>query len=128
MMSHVDYDTAEKMIAERGPRYVVQVGIRRGEVLIYYADTAERAETLYDRYVSEGGYQLTYTKVIPPRESVDLAQLGRDRQDAKRRFDEATDILRAGVLRAIEGGRSEHEIARQAGVDRMTVRSWQGKR
>lgn len=124
----VNYATADKMIAERGPRYVVQVGVRRGELLIHYADTAERAESLYDKYVNEGGYQLAYTKVIPPQGSIDLAGLGRVRTEALRKAQEATDILRAGVLRATEAGRSEHEIARQAGVDRMTVRNWLGKR
>lgn len=65
--------------------------------------------------------------VDPPVGSIDLAKLGRERMDAKRAFEEKTAILRAGVLRALGEGRAEAEVARTAGVDRMTVRKWAGK-
>lgn len=118
-LSHV-----EKMSAERGPRYLVSGTVRRGECVAHYAATAEQAERLHDQFVELGYYQI---KVEPPEDSVDLQALGRGRRDAKRIFDEATAILRAGVLRALEAGRSEVEVAAAAGVDRMTVRSWAGK-
>ncbi len=63
-----------------------------------------------------------------PAGSVDLAELGRVRSEARRALDEKTTILRAAVLRALEDGRAEAEVAREAGVDRMTVREWAGKR
>lgn len=124
----IDPTTAKKLIAGRGPRWAVQVGLHGGRRTVHFTDTGERAEAIYDRHVEEGGYLLAYTKVYPPTGSGDLSALGRARQDAKRAFDEATEILRAAVMRAIEDGRSESEIARDAGVDRMTVRKWQGKR
>lgn len=61
-------------------------------------------------------------------ENVDLADLGHRRREARAALDTATEALRAGVLRALEGGMPEAEAARRAGVDRMTVRKWQGKR
>jgi hypothetical protein len=67
-------------------------------------------------------------RLAPLDESSELVGLGRARQDAKRAYDEATAVLRAGVLRALEAGRAEAEVARAAGVDRMTVRDWAGKR
>jgi DNA invertase Pin-like site-specific DNA recombinase len=57
-----------------------------------------------------------------------FAELGRARPEARRDFDEKTSILRAAVLRAVEENRAEAEIAREAGIDRMTVREWSGKR
>jgi hypothetical protein len=59
---------------------------------------------------------------------MDLAKLGQERRDAQRALDEKTAILKAAVLRALEKGRAEAEVARTAGVDRMTVRKWAGKR
>lgn len=38
------------------------------------------------------------------------------------------DAARAAVRRASENGMSEYAIARVVGVDRMTIRSWLGKR
>jgi hypothetical protein len=108
----------------RGPRWAVVGTIRQGENVGEYADTAERAEAIQARYQETGYYQV---QVYPPEGSVDLGELGRARADAKRAADEATAILRAGVLRALEEGREETEVARTAGVDRQTVRAWAGK-
>lgn len=114
-----------KMIAERGPRYLIHGTIRRGEYAAHYADTGERAEGIREKLEGDRHYQV---RVIPPSGAIDLGELGRARMEAKRVFDDATAILRAGVLRAAEENREETEIARTAGVDRMTVRSWLGKR
>jgi DNA-directed RNA polymerase specialized sigma24 family protein len=124
----VDANEAARMIAQRGPRWAVQIGLRGGKRNVHFADTAERAEEIYSRHIEEGGYLLTYTQVYPPAGSVGLAALGLARRDAKGAYEEATSVLRAAVLRAVEEGRSEAEIAREAGVDRMTVRTWCGKR
>lgn len=115
---------ALEMVAERGPRYCVTATIRPNEHSVDYAATAEVAEKLHESYEGSGCYQI---RVYPPIGSVDLAKFGRERADAKRAFDEKTAILRAAVLRALEEGRTEAEVARTAGIDRMTVRAWAGK-
>ncbi|MCW2765686.1 MAG: hypothetical protein JWO11_1645 [Nocardioides sp.] len=115
---------ALEQVEQRGPRYAVMGTIRRDEMALAYADTAEAAERTRERYEEDGYRQV---RVHPPQGSIDLSALGRDRADAKRVLDEKTAILRAGVLRALEENRAEAEVARQAGVDRMTVRSWAGK-
>ena len=66
----------------------------------------------------------TYTAVA---ERVSLESLGRDRATAVEMLAERTALLRVGVLQALEAGESESGVARQAGVDRMTVRKWAGK-
>lgn len=116
---------AYQMIQERGPRYAVIGSIRQGESAVNYTDTAEGAEKYRQSYEDSGYYQI---RVHPPVGSIDLAKLGRDRADANRDFGEKTAILKAAVLRALEEGRAEAEIARTAGIDRMTVRTWAGKK
>jgi DNA-directed RNA polymerase specialized sigma24 family protein len=116
---------AWEMVQERGPRWAVRGSIRAGQARAEYADTAEQAETIRERFEEYSYYQV---QVYPPLGGIDLAKLGRTRQDAQRALADATSLLRAGVLRALEEGRSEAEVARSAGVDRMTVRSWAGKR
>lgn len=117
-------DASFKLIDERGPRWAVVGTIRPREVQFFYADTAERAEAIREDLKSSHHRQV---QVHPPQGSVNLAELGGARLRAKAAFDEATSVLRAGVLRAAEEGRSEVEIAKTAGVDRMTVRKWLGK-
>ncbi|MEU3455551.1 hypothetical protein ABZ671_18415 [Micromonospora sp. NPDC006766] len=111
-------------VKDRGPRWAVYGQLRPQEARTEYADTAERAEKIREDFEEKGYYQV---QVHPPVGSVDLAKLGRERTDAKRVLDEKTAILRAGVLRALEEGRAEAEVARTAGVDRQTVRKWAGK-
>lgn len=118
-------ESAMNDLRERGPRWAVFGQIRSREARVQYADTAERAEAIRQEFEDTWGYR--QVKVHPPVGSVGLAKLGRERADAKRVLDEKTAILRAGVLRALEDGRAEAEVARTAGVDRMTVRKWAGK-
>lgn len=115
---------AQSRVASRGPRYAVYGQIRQGEAITDYAATGEAAERLRNRHEESGYYMI---KVYPPLGSVDLAALGAARKAAKTVLDEATEVLRAGVLRALEEGQAEAEVARTAGVDRMTVRTWAGK-
>jgi DNA-directed RNA polymerase specialized sigma24 family protein len=117
--------TAWKEVDERGPRYAVIGNIRSGEARVSYAYTGEQAEKIAEDFRDHWGYY--QVKVHPPVGSIDLARFGEDRKAAQRVLDEKTSILRAAVNRASEEGRAEAEIARQAGVDRMTVRSWLGK-
>lgn len=116
--------TAWDQVTDRGPRWAVMGTIRPHEAITEYADTADRAETIREQFADIGYHQI---QVYPPAGSVNLAELGRRRTDARRAYDEAREILRAGVIRAIEDGRSEAEVARSAGVTRDTVRTWVGK-
>jgi len=115
---------ARKLIQERGPRYAITGTIRPGEAVTEYADTPEQAARIAEQMQGWGYYQV---QAHPPAGSVDLGKLRLERENAKAAFDEATAVLRAGVLRALEEGRTEVEVAATAGVDRMTVRKWAGK-
>ena len=112
------------LVNSRGPRYAVMGSIRRGEAAAVYAETADQAEQIKERWQEQGRYQV---RVYPPEGSFDLAPLTKARQDAIAAERDATAILRAAVIREHERGRSEVELARQADVDRMTVRKWLGK-
>jgi hypothetical protein len=118
-------EKAQRKIDDRGPRFAVFGTVHRGQHYVEYALTGDDAESIRARY-ENGGY--TGIKVHAPIGSGDLAELGRARAEARRDFDEKTSILRAAVLRAVEENRAEAEIAREAGIDRMTVREWSGKR
>lgn len=58
----------------------------------------------------------------------EVEQSGRRYRQAVIRRAKAMDELRAMVRSAAEQGVAETELARQAGVDRMTVRRMLGKR
>lgn len=60
-------------------------------------------------------------------DAADLSSVGRDRRAALAAAADSTERLKAAAVSAIDDGRSEAEVARQAGVDRMTVRAWLGK-
>lgn len=113
-----------RMQGERGPRYLVSAQVRGGEWCAGYAADADAAEATRG-WLDAESYR--NAKVTAPEGSVDLEALGHTRRQAKEALDEATAVLRAGVLRAVEAGRAEAEVSRAAGVDRMTVRSWLGK-
>lgn len=120
--------TALRRIERRGPRYAVYGIIRTGEARTEYADTAEQAEQIRASFEDPRDCGYKQVKVHPPEGSVNLEALGQARTKAKAAVEEATAVLRAGVLRAMEApGSSEAQIAREAGVDRMTVRKWAGK-
>jgi DNA-binding CsgD family transcriptional regulator len=57
----------------------------------------------------------------------ELEDAGRARAEAQNALDEKTKELKTEVLRALAEGRAEAEVARAAGIDRMTVRKWAGK-
>lgn len=56
-----------------------------------------------------------------------LVALAQRRADARANLAEATSQLRDAVLRELAAGHPEAAVARDAGVDRMTVRRWAGK-
>lgn len=117
----------QKKIAERGPRYAITGTVTPGEHVITYADTGEAAEQCLQRFEQNLCYQVRVHVPDLPGMDIDLAQYGKELADARRVVEEKTAILRAAVHRAAEVGRAEAEIARTAGVDRMTVRKWLGK-
>jgi len=125
MLGTVTTERLMGLIGSRGPRWAVRATLRRDEHAVVLVETAEQAESWRDRYIDWRYRQVT---VYPPTGSVDLGQLGRAQTAARRALDEATAALRAGVLRALEEGRSEAEIARSAGISESTVRAWADER
>lgn len=57
-----------------------------------------------------------------------LAELGKRRVKLREQLRVVTEQLQEAALVALADGRSESEVAREAQVDRMTMRKWQGKR
>ncbi|MDF2969264.1 MAG: hypothetical protein K0Q93_3042 [Nocardioidaceae bacterium] len=123
----IGWNARKQFVDERGPRYLVEGTIRRDEFAVTYADTAEQAEKIRDRYENDGYRNIKVHLPDLPGMEIDLARYGRELAAARREVEEATAIVRAAVIRAAEQGRAEAEIARTAGVDRMTVRKWVGK-
>lgn len=113
-----------ELIDARGPRFAVTGGVRADENRIAYTATAEDAERIRGEWTALNYRRVT---VYDPTGTADLAALRQARDAAKDDYDERQSILRAGVLRALEAGGAEAAVAREAGVDRMTVRSWAGK-
>jgi hypothetical protein len=124
-------EMARQKVAARGPRFAVVGTIRPGEDTCRYADTAESAERIRQEFEDNWGYHQVV--VYPPEEYTDavgeLSKLGEARWKAKQQFEEATKKVRALAVRLMdEGALSEVDAAQRAQVDRMTVRSWRGKR
>lgn len=116
---------ARRRIKDRGPRWAVIGTIRPGEAETMYAVTADRAEAVREQFEGMGRYQI---QVYPPDGSVGLHSLADRRRGARAVLDDVTQQLQAAVIHAVNAeGRAEAEVARDAGVDRMTVRSWLGK-
>lgn len=115
-------------VNDRGARYCVTGTIRGGEFTYRYADTSERAEEIREAYTSQ---HYRSVRVHPPTFDMDvtaeLEKLGAERAQLKQAEQETTSKLRATVHRAAARGFAEADIARRAGVDRMTVRKWLGK-
>ncbi len=61
-------------------------------------------------------------------DEAELAAIGKRRARAKVSLDRATTEAKAAVKLAIDAGVSEADAARILQVDRMTVRSWLGKK
>jgi hypothetical protein len=57
-----------------------------------------------------------------------LEQLAEDRRLILAKLDVVMGELRAVVVYELAAGESEVSVARRAGLDRMTVREWTGKR
>lgn len=120
-------EEARELLDARATRYAITFdGGPRSACYVEYAETAEQADRIYVKRSEEGGWR--GLRLHKPVGMTDLAPYGRARTDAKAALDEATSILRAAVIRAVNfEGRTEVEVANEAGVDRMTVRSWLGK-
>lgn len=56
-----------------------------------------------------------------------LEELARRRTELRERVDELTALMRPLVTAKIKGGMPEAQAAREYGIDRMTIRKWNGK-
>lgn len=118
-------ETARQRVKDRGPRWAVMGTIRPGEAETRYAVTAIDAEKIQTQFLDDGRYQI---RVHPPEDTANLSALGRQLADARAAVRDITQQVQAAVIHAVTvDGRAEAEVARQAGVDRMTVRGWLGK-
>jgi|SRR5687768_2189061 len=119
---------ARQELDARGPRYAVWVELGKDEAQVIYADTATQAETIRENRLAEYSGNEQRVRLYPPAVSVSLTEAASEREQAKKVFSEKTAYVKALALQALEGGRAEAEVAREARVDRMTIRSWAGKR
>jgi len=119
---------AQKKLDARGPRWAIWIELDRDSAQVIYADTADRAEKLREHHLAEWSYNEQRVQLHLPAGSVSLTEAANEREEAKTAFNEKTAILKAVALQALEDGRAEAEVARGARVDRMTIRSWAGKR
>ncbi|WP_130291650.1 hypothetical protein [Pseudonocardia sediminis] len=58
----------------------------------------------------------------------EVERIGKRRDRHKQQVVDDTAELREAVLRALDDGYSENELAVVGKVDRMTIRTWLGKR
>ena len=100
---------------------------------VYERDEAERVaqETAAQfggraRVNDYGGYINVWVPLShDDRDRVQQLRYAYDKQ--RIRVDATRDELRAAALDLLANGASESEVARLAGVTRMTIRSWRGK-
>src|SRR6266403_2258730 len=123
-----DKRDAQKKLDNRGPRWAIWIELDRNSAQVIYADTADHAEKIHEHHLDQRSRNQQRVQLHPPTGSVTLGEAADEREGAKSVFDEKTAILKAVVLQALDEGRAEAEVAREARVDRMTVRSWAGKR
>lgn len=57
-----------------------------------------------------------------------IRRLAKRRQDALKTVDERTNDLKTAVIDAVRNGMSENHAKDLAGVTRMTIRAWLGKK
>ncbi|RRJ85920.1 hypothetical protein EG850_11075 [Gulosibacter macacae] len=60
--------------------------------------------------------------------TTDLERAGAKLRRARAALAKATEEAQAAALQALAEGHAEAAVARDLGVDRMTVRKWAGKR
>lgn len=125
-----DWEAVETMKARRGPRHLVYGTVRRNEFRAVYATSAAQAEHEAARLEAD---HLRQVRILAPATvEADHADVLRDAALIWRTARDAEIDLRqqlaAAIVTAVQDGMSESEAARLAGVDRMTVRSWLGKR
>jgi hypothetical protein len=68
------------------------------------------------------------TKFVIPKTVKELGAAGSALMAARYEADNALADAKRVALKAIESGVTEVDVANSLGVDRMTVRKWQGKR
>jgi hypothetical protein len=114
-----------RLITARGPRWSVHGTIRQGEYAHAYALTADEADRQYERLTEFGHYTV---RIVPPEGAISLTDLRDERIRARQTLADVEQRLKAACIAEIAKGRSEVEVARDAGVDRArTLRPWLGK-
>ena len=102
-------------------------GALTGDQLAAFTALAEQITARHpgpdDRDDAQGALTVAHRLLLEQPESV-VADLARDLLAARRAEAVARAGLRQAALQLIEGVYSEARFAREAGVDRMTVRSW----
>lgn len=68
------------------------------------------------------------TEFIIPIEVDDVAKVGSKLARARAKTNEVLEEARLTGLAALAAGMTEVDVSKSLGVDRMTVRKWQGKR
>jgi hypothetical protein len=119
--------SARQQLAERGPRWAIWIETGRHHAEVHYADTAAQAEKLREIHLADWSHNEQRVQLYPPAEAMSLGRAASQRLKAETAFKKKTAILKTVVLQALAQGRSEAEVARSAGVDRMTIRAWAGK-
>lgn len=91
--------------------------------------TAPLAGGAVTLWLGRRGIPTGLTIDAPPLRSVTFRErvIGRALEDARRALDQQMEYAREAALRAAKLGRPEAAVARDLGVDRMTVRKWVGK-
>lgn len=126
---NITFSRVGEMKEQRGPRHLVSGRVDGGVYRAQYAATASEAEQIADEYENDGLKGINVYAPADVSALIDIAEdLGSERQALKAQEREVTDKLRAACLRLLEQGAAETAVAAAAQVDRMTVRSWQGKR
>lgn len=119
---------ARLQLDARGPRYAIWVELGKDSAQVIYADTATQAEKVRENRLAEYSGNEQRVQLHPPAGSISLTDAASEREKVKEALAEKTAFVKALALQALEGGRAEAEVAREARVDRMTIRSWAGKR
>jgi site-specific recombinase XerC len=118
---HYLLDDPDQLIHE----WVIRVTNNLGEKDLFVCHNYDQAIQVMRQQEDLG---IADIEMIKPREIVDLSYLSRLRNELITDLKEVTEQIRQAVLWHIARGEKEARVARAAGVDRMTVRRWLGKR
>lgn len=117
--------TAERdaAIAARGPRrYAISATIAPDHYEVAYAATLEQAHATARDMERLGRYDVQVYVPDYPASLLAVHESGLRLAAARKALQKEMERLTAAVRAALDEGQSESELARQAGVDRHTIR------